>query len=158
MVRVARVSKWLLGLGAIALPAVTGFAYQDATRIRDIMATGTEANALVDGGKLGVRQVGENTYRVDIAWQDSSGVLRAAKGLDIVGTLGRQLVAGEAGDPPGLLVKYDPDAPGRAPVIVRQAALDQEANGSKIALGVIGGALCAAGFAMLAWFTRRRTK
>ncbi len=69
----------------------------------------------------------------------------------MVAALGRQLVAGEAGDPPALLIKYAADAPDGAPVIVRQAALDQEANGRKLAMGAIGGALCAIGFAVLAW-------
>jgi hypothetical protein len=120
------------------------------------MANGAETTALVEGGKLGVRQITDDTYEVDLAWQDQTGAVRAAKGLAVVAALGRQLVAGEAGDPPGLLIKYTPDAPGRAPVIVRQAALDQEANARRIASGVIGGVVCAICFAVLAWLGRRR--
>jgi len=156
MRRVARISKWLLAIAAIAFFVVAACAYRDATRIRDVMANGTETTALVDGGKLGVRQVADDTYEVDLAWQDQAGALRTAKGLGVVAALGRQLVAGEAGDPPALLIKYAQDAPTSPPVIVRQAALDQEANGSKIARGAIGGALCAIGFAVLALFGRRR--
>jgi hypothetical protein len=155
MGRVARIVKWLLALGALALFAVAACAYWDASRIRDVMANGAETTALVDGGKAGVRQINDDTYTVDLAWQDQTGAERTTKGLAVVAALGRQLVAGEAGDPPTLLIKYTADAPGRAPVIVRQAALDQEANGRKIALGAIGSALCAIGFAVLALLGRR---
>ena len=158
MGRAARILRWLLALAAIALFTVAAGAYWDASRIRDVMANGAETTALVDGGKAGVRQINDDTYEVDIAWQDQTGAVRTAKGLSVVSALGRQLVAGEAGDPPALLIKYAPDAPVGAPVIVRQAALDQEANGRKIALGAIGGALCAIGFAALAWLGRRRAE
>lgn len=147
---------WLLGLAAVVLLVVALLALRDASRIRDVMANGTEADAVVDGGKLGVRQVSGDTYKVDLTWQDGTGAPRSAKGLAVVAALGRQLVAGEAGDPPVLLIKYAPDAPGRAPVIVRQAALDQEANAKTIAWGTIAGGLCAIGFAVLALLGRRR--
>jgi hypothetical protein len=156
MGRVARILTWLLATGAIALFALAVSAFRDATRVRDIMANGAETTAVVDGGKLGVRQVDDDTYVVDLTWQDADGTLRAAKGLAVVATLGRQLVAGEAGDPPALLIKYAQDAPGRAPVIVRQAALDQEANARLISRGAIGGGLCAIGAAVLALVGRRR--
>jgi hypothetical protein len=151
-----RSAKWVLALAAVALIGAAAWAYRDASRIHAIMANGTETTALVEGGTAGVRQVDDDSYVVELAWQDSSGALHTEKGVAVVAALGRQLVAGEAGDPPALLIKYAPDAPGRRPVIVRLAALDQEANARTITSSAVAAALCALGAAVLAWLGRRR--
>jgi hypothetical protein len=150
-----RIATWLLGISAIALFAVAALGLNDAIHLRDVMANGTETTAVVDGGKLAVRQIADDTYEIDLAWQDQSGTLRTSKRLPVARALGRQLLAGEAGDPPAVLIKYAAKSPGRRPVVVRQAALDQEANARRIALAAIAAAACAVGFALLAWLGRR---
>lgn len=145
-----------LALAAIALFGTALAAYLDAGRVRDIMANGMEATAEVEGGRLGVRQASGDDYTVDVVWQDAAGTRHAAKGLPVTGVLGRQLMAGEAGDPPTLLIKFDAAAPGRGPVIVRQAALDQEVNARRLAWGALAGMVCLLASAVLALLARRR--
>ena len=153
-----RYATWLLALAAVALMGLAAQAYLDAGRIRDVMANGMETTAEVEGGKLGVRQISDGAYQVDLVWRDQAGAPRTAKGLSVVAALGRQLVAGEAGDPPTLLIKYDANAPGRAPVIVRQAALDQEVNARMFSWSAMAAAVCLVAFAVAALIGRRRQR
>jgi len=155
MARVTRILKWLLAIAAVALFALAAYAYRDATRVRDVMANGTETTALVDGRVMEFKGRGGPAYAVDLVWRDAAGGELKARGLWIGEALAKQLSVEAAGDPPSLLIKYLPEG---APVIVRQAALDQEINGRHIALGAIGGTLCALGFAVLAFLGRRRAK
>jgi hypothetical protein len=99
-----------LAVAAVALFVLALAAYLDAGRIRDIMANGVETTAEVEGGRQGVRQASGDDYTVDVIWQDPAGTRHTAKGMAVSSALGRRLMAGEAGDPPALLIKYDADA------------------------------------------------
>jgi hypothetical protein len=146
-------AKWLSGVAAVALFAVAVLAVRDAIRVRDVMANGREATALVEGGAGGIRARTQATYWVDLTWQDASGTRHTARGM-IGRVLAGQLISGRV--PPELLIKYLPDVPGAAPVIVRQAAHDQEHNRNAAIAGLAGGLLCAAGCCLLAWAGWRR--
>ena len=155
MVRtIADLIKWLSAVAAITLFAVAALALEDAIRVRDVMANGAEATALVDGGAKAVRERIDGTYWVDLVWRDGNEAPRTSRGLWINGALAKQLISGGAGDPPALLIKY---LPASAPVIVRQAAHDQEANRQQMILGALGGAASALLFLWLAWLGRRRS-
>ncbi len=108
MRRVARILKWLLALAALALFAVAGTApigMRAASATSWPTAPRRRPSSMA--ARLGVRQINDDTYVVDLAWQDQSGCGEHREGLAaVVAALGRQLVAGEAGDPPTLLIKY----------------------------------------------------
>jgi hypothetical protein len=145
--------KWGSLAAALALFALAGLAIRNAHRIGDVMLNGAETAAVVDGGRTGVREATGGTYAVDLVWRDAGGAEHTSRGLAVGGVLGRQLIAGEAGDPPTLMIKY---LAGRKPVIIRQAALDQETNQVRTVGGLVGGGVLALLFVILAWVGRRR--
>lgn len=149
------VLKWLLAALAAALLGVALLAYRDAALVFRVMANGTEAMALIEGGANGIRPGAAGTYLVDLVWTDSAGAARKAGRLDIDHALARQLGMEAATNPPAVLIKYLPDEPGTAPVIVRQAAPRRERDRFNILAAGIGSAVCALGFVVFSWLGRR---
>lgn len=144
--------KWVSLAAALACFAVAGLAIQSARRVGDVMLNGAEAAAVVDGGRAGVRERAGRGHVVDLVWVDAGGASHTTRGLSVSAALARQLMAGEAGDPPTLMIKY---LQGRKPVIIRQAAFDQEANQQRSIGGLAGGAALGLLFLFLAWMGRR---
>jgi hypothetical protein len=147
--------KWLFASAALLLMFVAFIAYRDAARVFEVMANGVEATALVEGGAQNIRLRTADSYWVDLVWTDAAGALRRSERTAIGGVLARQLIA-DAAAPPVLAIKYLPDQPGVAPVVVRQAADRREADRLTILAAGIGAAASVVGFLTLFWLDRRK--
>jgi hypothetical protein len=148
----ALIMTWLFAVAAIALSIFAVAGMERARNVRDVMANGTEAMALVAGGANGIRQRGDGSFSVDLAWSDAAGGAHKSRGLWINDALAKQVLAAGGGDE-ALMIKYLADRP---PVIVRQAAHDQESNRLDIVWGGAGAVLAGLGAAVLAWLGRGR--
>ncbi len=135
----------LAGFAVVAGLLYAAIALAQAMRLRDVMVNGTEAMALVDGGPEALSPRAGETVWVDLVWQDRAGAERRARRA-IGSVLAKQLKSGALGNPPGLLIKYAPEAEDGAPVVVLEAAQDQEANRFRIVTAMLG-----AGFSLLAF-------
>ncbi len=114
-------------------------------RLRDVMVNGREAMALVEGGAEALQPGTGERVSVNLVWLDSAGAERRAR-RSIGSVLAKQLKSGALGNPPALLIRYAPEAEDREPVVVLEAAQDQEANRFRIVAALLG-----AGFSLLAF-------
>ena len=144
--------KWSLALAAVAFACLALVAFQRARNVHDVMATGTEAVAAIEGGAAGIRQAVLGSYAVDLVWVDAAGAAHESSSVWINGALAKQLREASGGEAATLMIKY---LDGQPPVIVRQAAHDQERNRADIVRGAAGAVLAGLVAAVLAWRSRR---
>jgi hypothetical protein len=147
----AQATKWLCLAAALALAVYGYVALQRARDIREVMVNGSEVGALVEGGPSGVYE-SFNGSKVDLAWVDVAGATQKARGLWINDALAKQVREGGPGAET-LMIKY---LAGRPPVIVRQAAHDQERNATEIVRSISAAGVAAVIGAFLFWLDRRR--
>ena len=150
---IAKATKWLFFFAALLLAVFAVLAFQRARDVRDVMANGVEIGAAVEGGAKGVRETLGGTSEVDIVWMDAAGAPQKAHGLWINGALAKQVREGGP-EAETLMIKY---LPGRPPVIVRQAAHDQERNAADIVWSLSAALVAALVGTIFLWRDRRKT-
>ncbi|MEH3119575.1 MAG: hypothetical protein PGN25_18830 [Methylorubrum populi] len=84
--------KWLAVLCAVGGPIVAFGCWQDGQRRREVMATGVQAEASIDGATRVKRRRGGTSYKLDLSWQDAGGLQRKAEGVSISHALAGQLI------------------------------------------------------------------
>lgn len=138
--------KWLENKlkGALIVAVLGGtlfayFGWSNGEHIRDVLARGVEATALISGAKVYTSD-GSKSYSVSLTWKDAAGADRKAESV-FISTLyamtiihGDRLTVGEA------RIKYIPDEPVSRPILVD----DVGAQGDLDRLMLHGGLVAAA--------------
>lgn len=133
--------KALFLLAAIGGPAVAGYMWWDAERIKDVETRGVEATAAIEGATRTKRRRGGTSYDIDLAWKDQKGAAREAKKVYVSTTFANQIIRNERIIRDKVKIKYLADDADAKPILIEDAGRQAEADTDLMWIGAGTGAV-----------------
>ena len=149
--------RWALA-GAVAVGLLMAYwGWSDASRIRDVEANGIEGVAAIEGATHAKRRRGGETYALKLAWRDAKGEVQRSEKVTISSTFARQIISGDRIVRDSVRIKYPREMTlDSTPIVLEDAARQEETDDFLMKLGVGISALGAVGSGLFFLIGRRR--
>lgn len=132
---VDRLRWWFLAatVGGIALAYI---GWSDSSHIRDVSANGVETTARIEGATRTTRRRGGESYSLKLSWRDAKGNARNAEGVSVSNTFARRITSGNSITADTVRIKYLPGDADSAPIVLDDAASQEETDEFMLTLGI----------------------
>jgi hypothetical protein len=148
--------KWLFVLGAVGGPVMAFVFHQDATAMKEVMANGQDATAVIDSGTIRKGRRSGTSFSINLAWTDPAGAKQTADKVSISTNLADKIIVGDKIIRDTVKIKYLPGAADQKPVIIEDAAYQIKTNEELVPVMIGAGVLGAIGAAFMLMRARRQ--
>jgi hypothetical protein len=148
--------KWLFLVAAVGGPVLAYIGYSEATEIRDVMARGRDATALIDSGTIKKGRKSGTSYTLNLSWDEGGGRTRTVEKVSISSNMADAVIVGDKIVRDKVKIKYLADAPDIKPVIVEDAARRLQNQDDMLPVGVGAGVVGAIGAAFMLMRDRKK--
>jgi hypothetical protein len=128
--------RWLFLAATVGGVALVNIGWTDSAHMRDVAANGVEATATIESATRTKRRRGGESYALKLAWRDAKGSPQTADGVWISRTFARRIVRDNAIVADTVRIKYLPDAPDGAPVVLDDAAAQEDTDDFMLTAGI----------------------
>lgn len=128
--------RWLFLAGTVGGIALAYMGWSDSAHIREVSTNGVEATARIEGATLTKRRRGGESYSLKLSWSDAKGKARNVDGVSVSNTFARRLVSGNNIVADTVRIKYLPDNEDTLPILLDDAANQEDKDQFMLTLGI----------------------
>jgi hypothetical protein len=128
--------RWLFLAAAVGGVALAYIGWSDSSHIREVAANGVEATARIEGATRTTRRRGGESYSLKLSWRDAKGNARSAEGVSVSNTFARRITSGNSIIADTVRIKYLANDADSAPILLDDAASQEETDQFMLTLGI----------------------
>ena len=149
--------KWLLLIAAVGGPFIAFISWQDEQRRHEVMASGVEADAAIEGATRTKGRRGGTTYKVALSWSDAQGTTRTAKDVAVSHGYADRIIRDDKIIADTTRIRYIADSGEEQNVIIAEdEAYQERTDHEMIYVGAVAGLVGLIGSGLIFLVGRRR--